>query len=346
MLGVNFRDNMAYIVFEDIEKYYGDNHVLKRMNLSIQKGEFVTLLGSSGCGKSTLLRCLAGLEQVTSGKVFLDGKEITHVNPRDRNVGMIFQQYSLFPNLNVYNNIAFGLKMKKMDKDSIDKRVKEAIEMVDLVEKGKQYPSQLSGGEQQRVALARCIVTRPKVLLLDEPLSAIDAKLRKSLQAQIKEIHKELGMTSIFVTHDQNEAMTMSDTIHLMKGGVIEQSANPFELYNKPINEFAASFIGNYNIIPWETFSKLSNEKNTVNKNIVIRPEIIEVSRVEYQKDNYHYYLSGNIKDILPQGNIIRYTADVNKILLDIDVLNVKEKLYEIGEYIYFRIKKDLCINL
>lgn len=337
---------MAYIVFQDIEKYYGDNHVLKKTNLSIEKGEFVTLLGSSGCGKSTLLRCLAGLEQVTSGKIFLDGKEVTHMNPRDRNVGMIFQQYSLFPNLNVYNNIAFGLKMKKMDKDSIDQRVKEAIKMVDLIKKEKQYPSQLSGGEQQRVALARCIVTRPKVLLLDEPLSAIDAKLRKSLQSQIKEIHKELGMTSIFVTHDQNEAMTMSDTIHLMKGGVIEQSANPFELYSKPINNFAASFIGNYNIIPWKSFSKLSNQEYMEDKNIVIRPEIIEISRVEYIRDNDHYYLSGSIKDILPQGNIIRYTADVNKTLLDIDVLNAETKLYEVGEYVYFRIKKDFCINL
>lgn len=316
------------------------------MNLSIQKGEFVTLLGSSGCGKSTLLRCLAGLEQVTSGEIFLDGKEITNVNPRHRNVGMIFQQYSLFPNLNVYDNIAFGLKMKKIDKRSIDQRVKEAIEMVDLVKKGKQYPSQLSGGEQQRVALARCIVTRPKVLLLDEPLSAIDAKLRKSLQSQIKEIHKELGMTSIFVTHDQNEAMTMSDTIHLMKGGIIEQSANPFELYNKPINEFAASFIGNYNIISWKDFSQLSNEKDMGNENIAIRPEIIEVSRVQYEKDNDYYYLYGKIEDILPQGNIIRYTAHIDKTLLDIDVLNKEEKLYQIGEDVYFRIKKDFCINL
>lgn len=201
---------MAYIEFKNIDKYFGKQHVLKNLSLSVEKGQFVTLLGASGCGKSTLLRALAGLTNINSGSIFLGGEDITYKSPNKRNIGMIFQQYSLFPTMNVYNNVSFGLRMRNMDKDQIFSLVSNAIKMVNLEGSEKKYPSQLSGGEQQRVALARCIVTQPKVLLLDEPFSAIDAKLRKSLQSRIKEIHKELGMTSIFVTHDQDEAMTMS----------------------------------------------------------------------------------------------------------------------------------------
>ncbi|MCR1899934.1 ABC transporter ATP-binding protein [Irregularibacter muris] len=331
---------MEYIVFQDVEKYYGENYILKKINLSIKQGEFVTLLGASGCGKSTLLRCFAGLEQESKGKIFLEGKEITHMNPRDRNVGMIFQQYSLFPNLNLYHNIAFGLKMKKLEKHVIHERVMQAIDMIELKGKEKKYPSQLSGGEQQRVALARCIVTRPKVLLLDEPLSAIDAKLRKSLQLRIKEIHKELGMTSIFVTHDQDEAMTMSDTIHLMRDGVIEQSGDPFQLYSHPKNSFAASFIGNYNFVPGGMFSKLIHENYTEAKHIVISPELIEISPNQYQRDKEYYILQGKIEKILPQGNIIRYTLRVEDILLDADILNDRREIYQIGQEVFIRIKR------
>lgn len=337
---------MSYIILQDIEKYYGENQVLKKINLSIEEGEFVTLLGPSGCGKSTLLRCIAGLEQVGSGKIFLDGKEITHVDPRERNVGMIFQQYSLFPNLNVYKNIAFGLKMKKVDRDKIHERVQNAINMVDLKGKERKYPYQLSGGEQQRVALARCIVTRPKVLLLDEPLSAIDAKLRKSLQSRIKEIHKELGMTSIFVTHDQDEAMTMSDTIYLMKDGVIEQSGNPFELYSSPKSNFAASFIGNYNILSAKIFSDLIGEECPQVSNIVIRPELIEISSVDYEMDHEYYYFSGELMGILPQGNIIRYTVDLKEVKLDVDILNNGSDLYQLGQQVFLRVKRNSCISL
>ncbi|GFN34780.1 ABC transporter ATP-binding protein [Tepidimicrobium xylanilyticum] len=337
---------MSYIILQDIEKYYGENQVLKKINLSIEEGEFVTLLGPSGCGKSTLLRCIAGLEQVGSGKIFLDGKEITYVDPRERNVGMIFQQYSLFPNLNVYKNIAFGLKMKKVDRDKIHERVQNAINMVDLKGKERKYPYQLSGGEQQRVALARCIVTRPKVLLLDEPLSAIDAKLRKSLQSRIKEIHKELGMTSIFVTHDQDEAMTMSDTIYLMKDGVIEQSGNPFELYSSPKSNFAASFIGNYNILSAKIFSDLIGEECPQVSNIVIRPELIEISSVDYEMDHEYYYFSGELVGILPQGNIIRYTVDLKEVKLDVDILNNGSDLYQLGQQVFLRVKRNSCISL
>lgn len=336
---------MSYIVFKDIEKYYGENHVLKKTNLTVKKGEFVTLLGASGCGKSTLLRCFAGLEQVSGGQIFLDGKEITYINPRDRNIGMIFQQYSLFPNLNVYNNISFGLRMGKVEKDIIHERVQNAIKMVDLNGQEKKYPSQLSGGEQQRVALARCIVTMPKVLLLDEPLSSIDAKLRKSLQSRIKEIHNELGMTSIFVTHDQDEAMTMADEIHLMKDGIIEQSGVPLEIYNRPKNSFVASFIGNYNILPAKTFSSLTDEEFIELNNIAIRPEAIEISNVNYDEDRKNYYFSGKIIGIVPQGNIIRYTVDLHETLLDVDILNDERNHFLLEQQVFLKVKKDLCIK-
>lgn len=337
---------MSYIIFEDIEKSYGTNHVLKKTNLSIEQGGFVTLLGSSGCGKSTLLRCFAGLEKVSNGRIFLDGQEITNISPKDRNVGMIFQQYSLFPNMNVYNNISFGLRMKGMEKDIINDRVKDAIKMVDLKGNEKKYPSQLSGGEQQRVALARCIVTRPKVLLLDEPLSAIDAKLRKSLQLRIKEIHKELDMTSIFVTHDQDEAMTMSDIIHLMKDGIIEQSGKPLELYSKPKTSFAASFIGNYNMLNPKDFARLVGQECSRSKEVAIRPETIDISSNSFLELEDFFGFTGKIIKILPQGNIIRYTVDVDGIFLDVDVLFNGSELYYMDQVVFLKLKKNHCISL
>ena len=213
---------MSYIRFEKINKIFGTNHLLKDIDLEVEKGQLVTLLGPSGCGKSTLLRCLAGLEQVTDGHIYLDGQEITDVIPRRRGIGMVFQQYSLFPNMNVRDNVAYGLKLKKLPKAEINKKVEEMLDIVGLSEKISQYPAQLSGGQQQRVALARAMVTAPKVLLLDEPLSAIDALLRKNLQIEIRRIQQKLGITTIFVTHDQDEAMVMSDMIHLFHEGKIE----------------------------------------------------------------------------------------------------------------------------
>lgn len=303
---------MSYIVFKNINKYYEKHHILKDFNLSINSGSFVTLLGPSGCGKSTLLRCLAGLESIQSGNIFLDGEDITLKNSSQRNVGMIFQQYSLFPTMNVYNNIAFGLKMNKLPKEVIHDKVSEALKMVNLKGSEKKFPSQLSGGEQQRVALARCIVTEPKVLLLDEPFSAIDAKLRKSLQTRIKEIHRELNITSIFVTHDQDEAMTMSDIIHVMNNGIIEQSGIPTSIYSKPETPFVAGFIGNYNLIPSDIFSVLAQKKYN-SKMIAIRPEAINIfsSKNEFLNHNA-ICLSGIILDVIPQGNTIRYFIDVN----------------------------------
>lgn len=335
---------MAYIRFENINKSYGSNHVLKDINLDIKKGHLVTLLGPSGCGKSTLLRCLAGLEEVTSGKVYLDGKDITHVNPRERGIGMVFQQYSLFPNMSVAQNVAFGLKMKKVKQSEIDHKVKDILEVVGLSEKINQYPSQLSGGQQQRVALARAIVTEPKVLLLDEPLSAIDAMLRRNLQIEIRRIQKEFDMTTIFVTHDQDEAMVMSDVINLMNKGNIEQSASPIELYTQPRTKFAASFIGNYNLLPAEAFGKACGVELDCT-DVAIRPEIVRMSREE-NHDPDRYNLKGKIMNSLSRGNIIRYAVQCGDISIDADLMFDKHLLFNENEEIYLSIRKTNVIEL
>ncbi|NLK35891.1 MAG: ABC transporter ATP-binding protein [Gracilibacteraceae bacterium] len=331
---------MSYIEFKNVDKYFGKQHVLKNLNLSVEKGQFVTLLGASGCGKSTLLRTLAGLTSINSGSIFLGGEDITYKSPNKRNIGMIFQQYSLFPTMNVYNNVSFGLRMRKMNKDQIFSLVSNAIKMVNLEGSEKKYPSQLSGGEQQRVALARCIVTQPKVLLLDEPFSAIDAKLRKSLQSRIKEIHKELGMTSIFVTHDQDEAMTMSDYIYLMNNGVIEQGANPLELYSRPATLFAAGFIGDYNILDGKDFSEIIGNGYYKSK-VAFRPEMILASREPFDLSEESVRFSGVISDMIPQGSIIRYHVKAGKTKLIVDVLFNKEEFFDINEQVYFEIAKD-----
>lgn len=319
---------MAYIEFKNITKAYDDQIVLKDFSLDIEKGEFITLLGASGCGKSTLLRCLAGLESLDGGELFIDGENITSKNSNQRNVGMIFQQYSLFPTMNIYDNIAFGLKMKKRNKDEINKEVSTALKMVNLEGSENKYPSQLSGGEQQRVALARCIVTKPKVLLLDEPFSAIDAKLRRELQARIKEIHKELGVTSIFVTHDQDEAMIMSDKIHLMNKGVIAQSGAPAEIYLNPKTEYVASFIGEYNIFDWE------------GKRIAVRPEVIKISKKIFNFDN-SIILKGEIADIITQKSIVRYMIKSGDKEIRADYIMNNNMDISTGDKVYVKINTN-----
>ncbi len=335
---------MAYIEFRKIEKCFGEQKVLKNLSLSVEKGELVTLLGSSGCGKSTLLRLLAGLENVTSGNLYIDGEDVTFKSPRQRNVGMIFQQYSLFPTMNVLQNISFGLRMKHMDKDQVSSAVSEAVRMVNLEGSEKKYPSQLSGGEQQRVALARCIVTKPKVLLLDEPFSAIDAKLRKSLQSRIKEIHQELGMTSLFVTHDQDEAMTMSDRICLMNEGVIEQTADPIELYSRPKTLFAASFMGNYNVLSGKEASLVLGTAMNSDR-YVIRPELISISHTEFNTLGNGICLRGRIVDRIPQGNIIRYRVFANDTYFNVDRLFTENSIFNISEDVYLDIPRSSVIR-
>ena len=336
---------MSYIEFRNINKYYGSNQVLKNISLNIEKGQFVTLLGPSGCGKSTLLRCLAGLEEISSGHIFMDGNDITNLEPKDRNIGMVFQHYSLFPNMTVEENIAFSLKIKKRPATEIKEKVQTALEMVELHGKEKYYPDSLSGGQQQRVALARSIVQEPKVLLLDEPLSAIDAKLRKSLQNSIKEVHQKLGLTSIFVTHDQDEAMVMSDVIHLFHDGRVEQSSDPITMYTSPVSKFAASFIGNYNLLTPEEFNIITMQKNNLTSGVAIRPETLQITPNKPVTDD-EYIFSGVIMDNTPKGNVLQYHVNVKSVILKVDVLFRSKVLFPNGTKVYLSVADKNCIRL
>ena len=238
---------MSFIEIKDVKKSFGSNLVLKGLNLDMKKGSLNTLLGSSGCGKSTLLRAIAGLNDIDSGEIYINKVRVDDKIPSERNIGMVFQNYALFPNMTVEENIKFGLEMKKMDKKLQDEKARKMIDLVGLSGKEKEFPKTLSGGQQQRVALARSLVTEPSVLLLDEPLSALDAQIRNTLRLLIKNLQRELGITIIFVTHDQEEAMTMSDYIYIMNNGDIIQEGTPSDIYRNPQNEFVARFIGSYN---------------------------------------------------------------------------------------------------
>lgn len=316
---------MAFLELQHIQKSFEDQHVLRDVNISIERGEFITLLGPSGCGKTTLLRIISGLEKLDGGTVLVNGQDKTFAEPKERDISMIFQQYSLFPTMTVYNNIAFGLKMKKVDKAEIARKIARALEMVNLSGSEKKYPSQLSGGEQQRVALARAIVTDARILLLDEPFSAIDAKLRKALQIQIKEIHNELGLTTIFVTHDQDEAMRMSDRIYLMNKGRVEQEGSPMDLYLNPKSPYVASFMGHYNLFDEDGYW-------------AIRPEAIELSASDWSAREAGYvYGQGAVHRIMAQGNISRITVQTAERLIDVDVLYQGAERFELGQQVFFR---------
>ena len=237
------------IEFRNIKKNFGDKCVLNDVSLTVKRGEFVTILGPSGCGKTTLLRILAGFGSADSGEVLINGENITDVPPHLRPVNTVFQRYALFPHLDVYENIAFGLKLQKTPVDEIDKKVRKVLKMVSMTDYEDRDVESLSGGQQQRVAIARAIVNQPKVLLLDEPLAALDLKMRKDMQIELKEMHKKLGITFVYVTHDQEEALTLSDTIVVMNEGKIQQIGTPMDIYNEPQNSFVADFIGESNIL-------------------------------------------------------------------------------------------------
>ena len=242
-------ENKPIIEVKSVSKFFGEKTALDNVNLSIRKGEFVTILGPSGCGKTTLLRLIAGFQTASEGEIYIGGKEITQTPPHRRPVNTVFQKYALFPHLNVFDNIAFGLKLKKMSKPEIEKKVKVALRMVGMTDYEYRDVNSLSGGQQQRVAIARAIVNEPEVLLLDEPLAALDLKMRKDMQMELKEMHKRLGITFVYVTHDQEEALTLSDTIVVMSEGRIQQIGTPIDIYNEPTNSFVADFIGESNIL-------------------------------------------------------------------------------------------------
>jgi multiple sugar transport system ATP-binding protein len=235
---------MARVQIENLKKYFGSVKALNGINIEIEDGKFVVLLGPSGCGKTTLLRCISGLEKVTEGKIFFDSTDVTNLPPKNRNISMVFQSYAVWPHMKVYENIAYPMKIKGYDKNKIEERVLWAAKTLNISELLDRYPAQLSGGQRQRVAVARAIVLEPEVLLMDEPLSNLDALLRVSMRSELKKLQERLGTTTIYVTHDQVEAMTMGDEIAVMQNGVIQQYGTPEEIYHKPANIFVAGFIG------------------------------------------------------------------------------------------------------
>ena len=302
---------MSFLHIRNLHKSYGPTTIFTDINIEIGQGQFITLLGPSGCGKSTLLRCIAGLTAVDGGQILLDGQDLVPMPPQKRGIGMVFQSYALFPNMTVTQNVAFGLRMQKVPGAEASKRVAEALDLVELNDYAARYPHQLSGGQCQRVALARSLVTRPRLLLLDEPLSALDARIRKHLREQIRAIQRELGLTTIFVTHDQEEALVLSDRIVLMNGGQIVQSGDAETLYTAPADAFAAGFIGNYNLLDAEAASRLL--QRPVNSRVAIRPEAIQIGGLG---------IEGTILSHSLLGNVVRYRVEARGVELLVDVLN------------------------
>jgi len=277
---------MALVQLKNIKKSFSkDKEVIHNFSLEINDGEFVVLVGPSGCGKSTLLRIVAGLETVTSGEVYIDGKRVNDVSPKDRDIAMVFQNYALYPHMNVFNNLAFGLKLRKVSKSEIEQQVKHAAQLLEISDLLNRKPKELSGGQRQRVALGRAIVRNPKVFLFDEPLSNLDAKLRVQMRTQIKKLHQDLKNTMIYVTHDQVEAMTMGDRIIILKDGIIQQVGAPIEVYKKPENVFVGSFIGS----PAMNFitGRIENRK------FISRELNIDIRKLNYPDNNYPDLLLG-----------------------------------------------------
>ena len=310
-----------YVEVMGLAKRFGASVVFEDLSFEIDDGEFITLLGPSGCGKSTLLRCLAGLERPDAGNIYVNGEDITHTKPQKRGIGMVFQSYALFPNMTVAENIAFGLKMQGLPKTEILHRAAQAIRTVELTGNEKKYPNQLSGGQRQRVALARALVMKPRILLLDEPLSALDARIRRNLRDEIRSIQREMHLTTIFVTHDQEEAMTMSDRIFLMNKGKFVQMGTPEEVYLSPADEFAARFIGSYNLLTREQASRIVDVKDATL--YAVRPESVYVRE---EGGKYPQTCSQPVEGIVVShqllGNVIRYRIAALGTELTVDVMN------------------------
>ena len=349
------------VELRDFSKSYGDKKVIENINLSVYEGEFLTLLGSSGCGKTTILRSISGLDKPTTGKVYIDSEDVTDLEPPQRQVNTIFQNYALFPLMTIEDNVAFGLKMKKVPKGEIKERVAKMMELVHLEGYEKRKPKELSGGEQQRVSIIRGLINNPKVLLLDEPLSALDLKLRKKMHIELKQLQKKLGITFIYVTHDQDEALSMSDRIVLLKDGKIEQIGSPVDMYENPQSLYVADFIGEINKFTGEIISetterykvKVNDELELSileNKNykvgdsvhVIVRPENIKISTTE-RKTNC---LKGVISEQVYDGAFTKVMIKVNKQIYK-SIISGNDKLYKKGDevYIYWTIEDAIILG-
>ena len=326
---------MAFLDVQNLTKTFGQTTVVKGASFSFAQGEFISLLGPSGCGKTTILRMIAGFEKPTSGSIEVDGQDITHLKPNQRQLGMVFQAYALFPNLNVGDNIGFGLKIAGMGTEERRARVDEMLRLIGLPGFDKRYPYELSGGQQQRVALARAIAPRPRMLLLDEPLSALDAKIRVSLREEIRAIQLDLGITTVFVTHDQEEALSISDRIVVMNAGNIEQLGAPHEIYNKPATRFVATFVGQLNSLeatvldPAAKTVAIDGQAVTIPQlpataaanaaiTLTLRPEVAAIGA----REGNDITLSGTIADVTFLGSVIRLRVALGQNLLSLDTFN------------------------
>jgi putative spermidine/putrescine transport system ATP-binding protein len=325
----------TFLSIQNVRKAFGATTVVQDFNLDVERGEFVSFLGPSGCGKTTMLRIVAGFEEPSAGMVMVGGKDVTNLKPNQRDIGMVFQAYALFPNLTVAQNIGFGLKVAGVPRAESDARVAEMLSIIKLPEFGDRYPYQLSGGQQQRVALARALAPKPKLLLLDEPLSALDAKVRVSLREEIRSIQKKLGITTIFVTHDQEEALSMSDRIVVMYGGKAEQVGTPFQIYNKPATRFVASFVGTLNILegtvsdPASGMVRINGSEIALKRkldgkaagdeiSLALRPEAISVGNHPGRDAS----IAGEISDVSFLGSVIRVRVGVGKNAVSLDAFN------------------------
>jgi putative spermidine/putrescine transport system ATP-binding protein len=325
----------AFLDVQNLTKTFGTTTVVKDVSFAFDKGEFISLLGPSGCGKTTILRMIAGFENPTSGSIKVDGQNITSLKPNQRQLGMVFQAYALFPNLNVGDNIGFGLKIAGMGTEERRARVDEMLKLIGLPGYEKRYPYEMSGGQQQRVALARAIAPRPRMLLLDEPLSALDAKIRVSLREEIRAIQLDLGITTVFVTHDQEEALSISDRIVVMHAGNIEQLGAPHEIYNKPATRFVATFVGHLNTIeativdPATGSVDIDGQTVTVPTlpptaaagapiSLTLRPEVLSVGA----REGSDITLTGTIADVTFLGSVIRLRVALGRNILSLDTFN------------------------
>lgn len=347
---------MAYLELKNVHKTFGNVKAVNNFTLDIEKGTLVSFLGPSGCGKTTTLRMIAGFEQPDAGSILLDNEDITQVSPNQRDIGMVFQAYALFPNMNVRQNVAFGLKMKKTPKNEITKRVDEVLEMVRLKDTAKRFPHQLSGGQQQRIALARALAVRPRVLLLDEPLSALDAEVRVALRGEIRRIQSELAITTVYVTHDQEEALSISDKVVVMENGIIQQVGTPQEIYRAPQTRFVATFIGTANqffgkvvgdsgvqsngmTISTRKLSEFTEGQDVV---VLVRPEVIQVSNT--QPDiSMGNIIQGTVETVTFHGAVTRLGVHVNQQRVVADLTMTSSESISLNQKIWLSFKPDAC---